>query len=386
MPMIEVIEINDIEELSRYRLLWNSLFAATPEATFFLTYDWLETNWRHFGQDHKLRVLIVIASGEPIGILPLCVRKEKYRLSTVRVLTYPLDNWSTWFGPIGPNPAATMMAAMQHIRRTPRDWDMIELRWVPGNAAQGCRVARAMRVAGMLSEKESFQSTSIVDIPGSWDEFLKGKSQSLRRQFRRTLRDLVENDQAKYVRHRPAAAKDGDGDPRWDLYEMCEEVARKSWQANVTHGNTLTHNRVRDYFRETHAAAARLGMLDVNLLLVDGRPAAFLYGYHYDGNVAALRTGFDAAHSGIGSALMLKTLEDSCHRGDQTIDFGPGEREHKRRLRTRVETTYRLTYTPLDSWRSQSVRWTRWAKNHWPMHRAAGSVAASVSAYDAIMG
>ena len=59
---------------------------------------------------------------------------------------------------------------------------------------------------------------------------------------------------------------------------------------------------------------------------------------------------------------MLKTIEDSCRRGDRMIDFGPGEREHKRRLRTRTESTYRLTYTPIDSWRSQAVRLTRWAK------------------------
>ncbi len=367
--MVEVIEINDVEELSQYRLLWTSLFRCTPNATFFLTFDWLETYWRHFGHDQRLRVLIVFAAGEPIGILPLCVRTEPYRLSKVRVLTYPLDNWTTWFGPIGPNPAATMLAAMQHIRRTPRDWDMIELRWVADEATRGGKSARAMRVAGLYSERQEYQWTSLVDLPASWDEYLAGKSQSLRRQFRRTLRDLFANGHAQYIRHRPLPASEGDGDPRWDLYAMCESVAQASWQSHVVNGNTLTHERVRDYFHAAHAAAARLGMLDVNVLTVEGRPAAFLYGYHFRGTVTALRTGFDAANdSGIGSALMLQSIQDSCHRGDRTIDFGPGEREHKRRLRTRTESTYRLTYTPLDSWRSQAVRLTRWAKRRLP-HR-----------------
>ena len=56
--MVEVLEINDVDELSQYRLLWNSLFRATPRATFFHTFDWLETYWRHFGHDQKLRVLV----------------------------------------------------------------------------------------------------------------------------------------------------------------------------------------------------------------------------------------------------------------------------------------------------------------------------------------
>ena len=142
-----------------------------------------------------------------------------------------------------------------------------------------------------------------------------------------------------------------------------KSVAHSSWQSHVVNGNTLTHERVREYFRASHAVAARLGMLDVHVLTVEGQPSAFLYGYHHHGNVTALRTGFDASNdNGIGSALMLQAIQDSCNRGDRTIDLGPGEQELKRRLRTRTESTYRITYTPLDSWRSQAVRFTRWAK------------------------
>jgi CelD/BcsL family acetyltransferase involved in cellulose biosynthesis len=378
--MVEVVEINDIEELSQFRLLWSSLFPATPNASFFLTYDWLEANWRHFGHDQKLRVLIPYAAGQPLGILPLCVRIEKHRFSTVRVLTYPLDNWGTWYGPIGPNPAATMMAATQHLRSTPRDWDMIELRWVAADGTSGGKTARALRMAGMLSEKAEYESTSIVEFPNTWDEYLTSKSHPVRRQFRHAIRELLESGRATYIRHRPAPATEGDGDPRWDLYDMCEQVAQASWQSEVTHGNTLTHERVRQFFRDAHAAASRLGMVDINLLVVDGKPASFLYSYHYNGHVSTLRTGYDASLSGLGSALFFKSIEDSYRRGDRSIDFGTGEREHKRRLRSRTESTYRLTFTPIHSWRSQAVRLTRWAKSQWRHEQAAEAADKSVSA------
>lgn len=109
-------------------------------------------------------------------------------------------------------------------------------------------------------------------------------------------------------------------------------------------------------------------MLDVNILKIDNKPVALLYGYQHRGNLIALRTGFDAtAGDGLGSALMLEMISNSCRRGDSVVDFGPGEREHKRRLRTRQEPTYRITYMPMDSWRSQAVRLSRWAKEH--LHR-----------------
>jgi CelD/BcsL family acetyltransferase involved in cellulose biosynthesis len=237
-----------------------------------------------------------------------------------------------------------------------------------------------MRATNQFTEKKEYQTTSVVDLPKDWEDFVAAKSSTLRRQFRRTLRQVYEERGGEFVRHRPAPARDGDGDPRWDLYGMCESAAQASWQGSVTNGNTITHDRVRNYCRDAHEAAARLGMVDVNVLKLDGRPAAFLYNYHYQGRITALRTGYDASagHDGVGSALILKSIEDSIGRGDELIDFGPGEREHKRRLRTRVESSYRLTYTPLNSLRSQAVSWSRWAKNRW-QRRAVAAVAASVT-------
>jgi endogenous inhibitor of DNA gyrase (YacG/DUF329 family) len=76
----------------------------------------------------------------------------------------------------------------------------------------------------------------------------------------------------------------------------------------------------------------------------------------------------------------LKSIEDSIQRGDELIDFGPGEREHKRRLRTRIEASYRLTYTPLNSVRSQAIRLGRWAKERWQRPAAAAISAAAATA------
>jgi CelD/BcsL family acetyltransferase involved in cellulose biosynthesis len=377
--MSHVIEVRDIEELAQHRMAWNALLPETPGASFFHTIDWLETYWRHFGHDQQLRVFVVRSGGATVGIVPLCIRTERYRLGTLRVLTYPLDNWGTWLGPIGPNPSITMLAVMQHLRREKRDWDMLELRWNGPESAERGRTARAMRAANMLTDKWKCRTTYVVDLPSSWDEFVRSKSSSTRQQFRRQLRDVFESNDVEFVRHRPAPAREGDGDPRWDLYEMCESAALASWQGSVDNGNTLTHDHVRAYWRDAHESAARAGMIDVNLLLIAGRPAAFIYNYHFQGRITSMRTGYDSTTpiKSVGSALFLRSLQDSIARGDTLVDFGPGDREHKRRLHTRTETSYRLNYTPTGSIRSQAVSWSRWVKQRWQDRAAAAAVAAS---------
>jgi CelD/BcsL family acetyltransferase involved in cellulose biosynthesis len=319
-----------------------------------------------------LRALVVRSAGKPIGIVPLCIRRRQHRFGALRVLGYPLDDWGTSYGPVGSNRAVAMLAAMQHLRHADRDWDLMELRWTSPPWSDAARAARSMRVVGMFTEQQAYQTTSVVDFTGDWESYLAGKSRKNRHEIRRISRRVFERENVTYIRHRPSPARDGDGDPAWDLYAMCQQVALASWQGNSTTGNTITHDRVRHFLRDAHAVAARLGMVDMNLLLVDGRPAAFTYNYFFQDRVMSLRMGYDASlgSSGLGKALVLRSMQDCFERGDGSCDLGPGDSRLGRELRTNTETSYRLTHAPLGSWRSQALRLARWARRVRPESRS----------------
>ena len=362
--MSEVIEVNDFDALESYRLAWDALLPETPRASYFHTYDWLATYWRHFGQDQRLRVLIARAAGKTIGIVPLVVRSERHRLGSERVLTFPLEDWGMWYGPIGRNTAATWLLAARHIASSRRDWDTIRLRWIDAEASQQNRVRHALQMAGMTTRSNDYQRTAFIEVAGSWDDYLKQLKGKTRHELRRTLRRTEEMPEAEYVRHRPLPARDGDGDPRWDLYDACHEIAEASWQADSTDGNTLCHPQVADFYRDAHATAARLGMVDINLLRIAGRPAAFCYNYHYLGRVFGLRMGFnrDIAPSGAGRATVLMMLRDSFARGDSLIEMGIGERRYKSELRSGVAASAEITHIAPLAWRSRAIDWSHRAR------------------------
>ena len=183
-----------------------------------------------------------------------------------------------------------------------------------------------MRVVGLLSQQTDSETSSLVDFAGGWNGYLSGRPRKVRHDMRRVLRRVFDNADVEFVRHRPAPARDGDGDPRWDLFAMCQQVALASWQAASPTNITLVHERARSFLRDAHAIAARNGMVDMNLLLVDGRPAAFAYNYHFHGRLTAVRFGFDASlgRQGLGTALALRSIEDSFERGDVVAGFGTG--------------------------------------------------------------
>jgi len=362
--MTDVQEYDCIDELDRLRPVWGALLTQTPGATFFQSLEWLEVYWKHYGEGQKLRTLVVRSSGEPVGILPLVVRRERTRVGWVRVLTYPLDDWGSFYGPIGPAPGATLATGLEHVRRTRRDWDTVDLRWVGGPGTDHGHTAEAMRKVGFRPFRTVWNRTAVVDLADTWDDYLASKTSKWRNNFRRWERRLAARGKICFIRHRPQGGSQTDADPRWDLYDACEEIAHRSWQGSSTTGTTLTHESVRPYLRETHAVATAAGGVDVNLLLLDEEPLAFAYNYHYRGHVYGLRVGYDAqlARDGAGSLLYAYAIRDSFQRGDHTYDLGVGSLEIKRHFLTQIVPAYRYSYFHPAAPKAQLLRLKRWAE------------------------
>ncbi len=360
--MPKVIEVNNVDELDHYRLAWNSLLPETKQATYFQSFDWVTTCLRHFGGHQRLRVLLVYHNAEPIGILPLVVVNERTRIGRIRTLTYPLAEWGSFFGPIGPNPTATLMASFDHLQQTRRDYDMLDLRWIDRARVDHGRTSSAMNNAGLACHEKPWKETSVLDTSTSWDEYFRSRTSKFRNNVRRAFKRVAELGDVTLERFRPSGYAYGATDPRWDLYDTCVDLARRSWQGSSATGTTLSHPHVRDFLREMHGLAARAGTVDLNLLRIDGEPVAFGYNYVYQRRIFALRAGVHPqyADQSVGTVLYAKMFEDSCERDDELIDLGPGSMQSKKAWRTATVTSFRSTHYPLLAPRTQLLRLKHW--------------------------
>ncbi len=370
--MSGVIEINELNRLAELRPIWQRLLDETPGATFFHSLDWLETFWKFNGAGGHLRVLVVEDAGKPIGILPLCVLPEQTKAGSVRVLGYPLNGWGSFYGPIGANPYATLEAGLRHIHASQRDWDVFDLRWIDDEIDRG-RTIQLMSTAGFSCDRQVWHESAQIELGRGWDRYWASRKSTWRSNVRRCERLLMQHGAVEHVRYRPRDAASGDGDPRWDLYDTCVELAQQSWQGNSTSGTTLSHDSVRDYLRAAHETAAKSGAVDLNLLLIGGKPVAYAYNYHFRGWAYGVRSGFDAAaaQDGAGNVLMAKMIEDSCHRGDQLIDLGPNYLECKRYWLTRLHPAYHVTHFNPKRLKAQALRVKRIVKQWLGWQRAA---------------
>ena len=362
--MTRVREINQIDQLADYRLPWRSLLEQTAGASFFQSLEWLEAYWKHFGAERRLRVLIVSSSAGPIGILPLVVQVEPTKVGRFRVLTYPLHDWGSFYGPIGPDPGITLAAGLEHVRRSRRDWDILELRWVGAAGTDPVHTERAMREAGFQAYQTIWDRTAVVDLSENWNAYFASRNAAWRNNFHRRQKKLARQGELRFLRHRPDGCSRPDADPRWDLYDACERIATRSWQADATNGTTLSDESIRPFLREVHALAAEAGAVDLNLLLLDEEPTAFIYNYHYRGYVYGLRLGYDPARArdGTGSLLCGLSIRDSFQRGDRIYDMGVGSLDSKRDFQTGVIPIFRYSHFCPTAVRTQLLRVKRWVQ------------------------
>lgn len=368
--MQHIEQVHDLSELDDLRHLWRELLTQTPHASFFQSFEWLAARWRHAEQREQLHVVVTRAGDDVTGIVPLCVKHEPTSCGVVRVLTFPLDGWGSFYGPVGPSPGETLRDVIAHIWRGPREFDVLDLRGLPIADATGQwqslgRDSAPVEASIAEQPAQEFTRVGMLDLVGNWDTYWasRNKQKNRRRNIERCERRLAEVGEIRYERYRPTGGSTAAADPRWDLYDACERLARRSWQDGVVDGNTLHHEHVRPFLRDAHLAAVNAGAADVNLLSLGERPIAFAYAYHYQGCVELVRIGFDPEFANLapGNALWTRLIRDSFQRGDRVLDFGPACLDYKRFWITRLEPSFRVrqySRTP----RAQALRLGRWLK------------------------
>ena len=229
MPRVQ--EINDPGRLAKFRPLWNRLLAETPGATFFQSHDWLECYWRHYGAGQRLRVLVVYGHDGPLGILPLVVWTERSRAGEIRVARLSAPRLGNILWPHRPESGRD---APGRAPARPPDPPRLGRPRSPlgrsGRLRSRPRLGGRCKRPGLHPRGAGVDRAPRIEITGTWQDYLSGRDNKFRHNIERCQRRLAEQGEVALVCHRPLPAAQGDGDPRWDLYDACVDLARRSWQ------------------------------------------------------------------------------------------------------------------------------------------------------------
>lgn len=360
--MITVAEINDIDRLDHFRLAWRALLGKTKGATFAHSPEWLEHYWNHFGQDQKLRILFVTLGNKIIGVVPLVVKPVATKVGTMRVLTYPLDGWGTFYGQIGANPAATMVTAMRHIHASRRDWDLIDLRYVDQEGHDHRRTLNAFKSVGFQGNQEIWQKQPLVNTSETnWEDYLASRSTGIQQLISKAEQETGKQGHIAFYRSRLEDPLAPGWNPRWDLWAEFQRMNfHDGTQSNFAGGN-FSQNKKRSFLHDIHGPAVRAGMARIDALFVNHSMVACAYGLQHGSGTDYLAVGRrDGTSREVITTLTARMVQRSIQDGESSLNLGLLGNRLSGMWSNQEQVSYRCSHFPITAPRSQVLRMNRW--------------------------
>ncbi len=317
-----------LEELEALREPWQELqgrhFATDPDV-FPTIIDW---------QPHTIRphAVLIERDGAPRALV--LARVEDIQLTTkvgyaavykpkVRALTV------VYRGALGELDDADAQVVLQEFRRelAAGEADVLRFRNLTvGSPLHGAATTAEPRVLRQRSTAR--QAHWELDVPDSYAEFLQSLSRSTRESAKRYPKRLEKQfGDALEVK----VFRDTDDSER--VFADLRAVAAKTYQQGlgVSFAQTELQRRLTTLLMER-------GWFRAYVLYLEGDPVAFWQGHAYRGAFLTGVPGFDPAHADlrVGNYVLFKLIADLCaDESIDTLDYGFGDAEYKRRFGTR---------------------------------------------------
>jgi CelD/BcsL family acetyltransferase involved in cellulose biosynthesis len=292
---------------SRYPSMWNCIFVLPP---------WLEVWWHEFGSGDELYLGAVRQGGTIIGIAPLLLRGvEASLIGSADVCDY-LD-----FVIVPGREIDFFNVLLNDLRR--RGISRLDLGPLRPNSTV---FSHLIDIAQDRKYEVSCKVEDIsieLDLPPTWEGYLRILTQKQRHEVRRKLRRLWEA-----------------GDVNYHIIEDSEFASQsvstflRLFQESRQDKAVFLTARRESFFTSLVKAMARSGLLRLGILELNALPVAAVMCFDYNNTVFLYNNGYDPRYSFVSVGLISKVLciKDCVERGRGKFDFLKGAEEYKHRL------------------------------------------------------
>jgi CelD/BcsL family acetyltransferase involved in cellulose biosynthesis len=287
--------------------MWDCIFVLPP---------WLEAWWHEFGFEAELYLGAVRQGGTIAGIAPLLLREaEAFFIGSADVCDY-LD-----FVIVPGREVDFFNILLDDLRW--RGISRLNLRPLRPNSTVLTHLIGIARDRKYEVSCEVEDISLELDLPPSWQEYLRILTQKQRHEVRRKLRRFWEA-----------------GDVNYRIIEDSESASQslaiflRLFRESRQDKATFLTARMESFFTSLAMAMGQAGLLRLGILELNTLPVASVMCFDYNNTVFLYNNGYDPQYSSLSAGLISKVLliKDSIERGRGKFDFLKGAEEYKHRL------------------------------------------------------
>lgn len=339
--MIEIIE-----DTARFRDLkdeWSGLLDDSGSDCLFLTWEWLYTWWTHLSQGRRLFILAVRSGRDLIAIAPLAVRPpEPERLVPFRLLEF------LGTGIVGSdyldlivrreNESETLQALAEFFGNGKM---VLELGQLRRGSSLAANFAGRLREQGWgISEVKSGVCPFIRLTGLSWESYLTALGAAHRYNFKRRLKNLMRDFDARLERIRSEAE-------RREALAALVSLHNMRWGTRG-HAGAFSTPGLLSFHEEMTRIALERGWLRLFVLWLEGKPAASIYGFRYGRKFYFYQSGFDPGYAkqSVGLVIMGLAIQSAIEEEVEEYDLLHGDEPYKFQWARDVRDLGRLELYP----------------------------------------
>jgi CelD/BcsL family acetyltransferase involved in cellulose biosynthesis len=305
---------------------WDAALRASAADSFFLTFDWLHTWWRHFGSGRRLFLLTVRRGVELVAVAPFAIAPPRLdRLVPFRSLEFlGAGSAGSDYLDVFARPECEAEVARILGDHLARHSFMLQLGRVRPGVSLASRVAAALEGQGWTHRETPHEVCPFIPLGGhTWESYLSGLGSAHRYNVQRRLRNLYRRYAVELHR---VATEEERGPALARLFQLHD--AR--WRPRGGSDGFGSENELAFHDEVTRRALAG-GRLRLFELRLDGRPAASLYGFRHGGTFSFYQSGFDPAFTkdSVGLVMMSLAIQSAIEEGAVEYDFLHGDEAYK---------------------------------------------------------
>jgi CelD/BcsL family acetyltransferase involved in cellulose biosynthesis len=317
---------------------WNSLLRQSASDTVFMTWEWQQVWWRHFGPktDSSLFLLTMRdAAGQLTGLWPLYDEAPGEGARRLRVIGSPRGSDYLDLIARRGQEQAVYEAALDFMMQR-EDWASIETINVRDGSPTLEVLAPLAEERGLAVEVERVTVCPGIALPDSWESYLEELSRKQRHEMRRKLRRANQGTQRVewYLSDDPQSLAD-DMEVYFELFEKSSYVKEE-----------YLDDQRRAFFRDMAAVMLEAGWLYLAILSINDEIVASMFCFDYGEAISVYNSGFDPQsyrNLSPGIVLLCYCIQDAIDRRYPHFDFLRGDEEYKYRCGAVDQVIYRLT-------------------------------------------
>jgi CelD/BcsL family acetyltransferase involved in cellulose biosynthesis len=319
---ITVQHINQNYDFENLRQEWDELLQHSPLNDAFLTWEWLFTWWKHFGENYQLWLLTARQNGLLMGIAPLMLAIKRPLGIKLRVLSNmgvpPPDVGGII---VRDGSQEVLLAFGEYLARERQSWDVLSICEIPAEKQEIDALERAFPTKGFITRIDTSRHF-VVPIQQDWESYYQSLSRNLRDDLKKNKRRMEKRGKVIYRRFIGSQATQ---DHMYALFTI-----NKLGQHPHLYQTSID---TKEFHLDLAKIMAERGWLDLSFLYLDEKPVAFMYGFLYQNCFEAWRIGFNAEYSelSVGKMVLFFLLEDCFRRQVHELHFLRGGGDYKAR-------------------------------------------------------